>query len=47
MKVYAEVKPEGKCPVTVREGRVWLSNLLGETAEYNQIDDPKHTEQIV
>lgn len=46
MKVYAQVKPEGKCPVTVREGRVWLSSLLGETAKYNQIDDPKQTEKV-
>lgn len=25
MKIYAEVKPEGPCPVTVREGRLWLN----------------------
>ena len=28
MKIYAEVKPEGPCPVTVREGRLWLDELL-------------------
>ena len=28
MKIYAEVKPEGPCPVTVREGRLWLNGLL-------------------
>lgn len=27
MKIYAEVKPEGPCPVTVREGRLWLNGL--------------------
>ena len=28
MKVYAEIRPEGKCPVTVREGRLWLDSLF-------------------
>lgn len=28
MKIFAEVKPEGKCPVTVRDGRIWLNTLF-------------------
>ena len=28
MKVYAEIKPQGKCPITVREGRLWLDTLF-------------------
>jgi len=28
MKVYAAVKPEGECPITVREGRLWLQKLF-------------------
>lgn len=31
MKVYAAVRPEGPCPVTVREGRLWLDRLIGAT----------------
>lgn len=30
MKIYAEVKPEGPCPLTVRDGRNWLQALMAE-----------------
>lgn len=33
MKVYAQVNPEGRCPVTVREGRLWLNQLFPQGAE--------------
>lgn len=28
MKIYAEVKRQGECPLTIREGRMYLENLL-------------------
>lgn len=28
MKIYSEIYPKGNCPVTVRDGKLWLSNLL-------------------
>ncbi len=37
MKIYAAVKPEGKCPLTVREGRLWLSRLFTNKIEQNAI----------
>lgn len=30
MKIYADVKPEGYIPMTIRDGRLWLESLLGE-----------------
>ena len=37
MKVFAQVRPEGKCPVTVREGRVWLDALLGGRVSFDRM----------
>ena len=37
MKVYAQIKPEGKCPVTVREGRLWLNSLFPDGAVQKSI----------
>ncbi len=37
MKIYAAVKPDGKCPLTVREGRLWLSRLFTNGIEQNTI----------
>lgn len=28
MKIYAEIKRQGECPLTIREGRMYLENLL-------------------
>lgn len=29
MKVYSEIYPKGNCPITVRDGKLWLSKILG------------------
>lgn len=38
MKIFAEVKPEGECPVTVREGRLWLKDILPDIIVSPRID---------
>ena len=45
MKIYAEVKPEGKCPVTVREGRLWLNGLFPNGVKNNKAADLYSPEQ--
>ncbi len=37
MKVYAQIKQEGKCPITVREGRLWLEGLFPNGAAKKSI----------
>ena len=34
MKIYAEVKPEGECPISIREGRAWIEELLKNKEEF-------------
>ena len=29
MRMYYDVKPEGKCPLTIKESRKWAGNILG------------------
>ncbi len=38
MKVYSEVYPKGQCPITVRDGRVWLTNLLGDEPRVQKLN---------
>lgn len=38
MKIYAEVKPEGKCPVTVRDGRLWLNSLFPSGVKFKKAE---------
>ena len=45
MKVYAEVRPEGKCPVTVRDGRLWLEHLLQHGAAQKSIAELRPEEK--
>ena len=33
MKIYAQAGKDGNCPMTVRDGRLWLENILGEPEE--------------
>lgn len=40
MKIYAAVKPEGDCPITVREGRLWLDKLFPNGVEQAAISTP-------
>lgn len=40
MKVYAAVRPEGECPITVREGRSWLSGQLGDSPRFTAVETP-------
>lgn len=40
MKVYAGVRPEGSCPITVREGRTWLSEQLGPSPRVTSLPSP-------
>lgn len=37
MQIYARVKNELSCPVTVREGRKWLNTLIGDSVVENSI----------
>ncbi len=37
MKIYAELKSDGECPVTVREGRLWLNKLLNNKVKFTEI----------
>ncbi|MFQ9509774.1 MAG: ABC transporter ATP-binding protein [Lachnospiraceae bacterium] len=40
MRVYAKVKTDLKCPVTVRDGRIWLEQLFDAGATTPAIDVP-------
>ncbi len=37
-KIYAQIGAGGKCPMTIRDGRLWLESLIGEPEEkaYNK-----------
>ena len=45
MKIYAEVKPEGKCPVTVRDGRLWLNRLFPNETKVKKTSELHHQEK--
>ncbi len=32
-KIYAQIGAKGKCPMTIRDGRLWLESLIGEPEE--------------
>ncbi|MEL5897846.1 energy-coupling factor transporter ATPase [Clostridium sporogenes] len=38
MRIYAAVENELECPITVREGRVWLDTLINNGLEISDID---------
>ncbi len=42
MKIYAEIKSEGTCPITVREGRLWLNNVLKDGIKIDTLKEWKH-----
>ena len=41
MKIYARAGARGKCPMTIRDGRLWLESILGEPEEkaYDKKDE--------
>ena len=41
MKIYARAGAGGKCPMTIRDGRLWLESILGEPEEkaYDKKDE--------
>lgn len=39
MKIYSEVKSEGECPLTIREGRLWLNKILPEKRYYSAMEE--------
>lgn len=39
MKVYTELNGKGECPVTVRDGRIWLNNLLKNKIKVNSLEE--------
>ena len=41
MKIYAQTGAGGKCPMTIRDGRLWLESILGEPEEkaYDKKDE--------
>lgn len=41
MKIYAEIDGKGECPLTVREGRLWLRGLLPEQVNITAVADAK------
>jgi len=43
MKVFAEVRSQGECPITVRDGKLWLTGLLGENPQVQRIEDTKES----
>lgn len=45
MKIYAEVKPDGKCPVTVRDGRLWLNRLFQNEVKVKKTSELHHQEK--
>ena len=44
MKIFAKAAGEGKCPMTIRDGRLWLKEVLGEPEE--RIIDKKEEKAI-
>ena len=45
MKIFSEVKGEGTCPVTVRDGSLWLREMFPDGAEKTKIADIKAPEE--
>jgi energy-coupling factor transporter ATP-binding protein EcfA2 len=39
MKIFAEVGAEGDCPLTIREGRLWLEKVLPEETAYTEDEE--------
>lgn len=46
MKIYTEVNSGGNCPITVRDGRIWLNKLLGNEVDYKKIDEPNNIKKF-
>ena len=47
MKIYAQTGAGGKCPMTIRDGRIWLESLLGEPEEkaYDKKDEKEKSRE--
>ncbi|MBW4827739.1 MAG: ATP-binding cassette domain-containing protein [Clostridiaceae bacterium] len=43
MKVYSKVCPEGDCPITVRDGKIWLTDLLGNELRIKKINSEENS----
>ena len=47
MKIYARAGAGGECPMTIRDGRLWLESLLGEPEEkaYDKKDEKEKSRE--
>lgn len=47
MKIYAQAGAGGKCPMTIRDGRLWLESILGEPEEkaYGKKDEKEKSRE--
>ena len=47
MKIYARAGAGGECPMTIRDGRLWLESLLGEPEEkaYNKKEEKEKSRE--
>lgn len=47
MKIYAQTGAGGKCPMTIRDGRLWLESILGEPEEkaYDKKDEKEKSRE--
>lgn len=46
MKIFEELKSVGECPLTIREGRLWLEKVLPEKADYCAYDEELSAAEI-
>ena len=49
MKIYAQTGAGGKCPMTIRDGRLWLESILGEPEEkvYDKKDEKEKSREYI
>lgn len=46
MRVFCAVNGQGECPLTVREGRSWLSRELGESPKINKLPTQPFEQEV-
>lgn len=46
MRIFCAVNGQGECPLTVREGRSWLSRELGESPEINKLPTQPFEQEV-
>lgn len=49
MKIYARAGAGGECPMTIRDGRLWLESILGEPEEkvYDKKDEKEKSREYI